>query len=731
MNQLLQLQVAPSIYWVEAPEADLRILCGCPEDAVKHLIQRGLIRTAEKDGKTFESGPNAILLSDLPLQQGFFTNLAEFPVLQMLYRQGMILPGHPNNTGIKPLLIGTPEQITAQMAYIYRGNYGLIGLGELREAGLDEKEALEIHRMKLGFAFGRFRQSEELLDSLALKGNDWVEIRNQVQVRRLRQNVFEFAYRGETVTVDINLPKGERNLSTYSLGFHDVGRDYFSVVHSGQGDGWDINRPSMSSVLIFQGKAYLIDAGPNVMYSLTALGIGVNEIEGVFHTHCHDDHFAGLTTLIRSDHRLKSFAAPLVRRSIFKKLSALLSMPEEAFSNYFDFHDLVCGAWNDIDGLEVLPSLSPHPVETTIMSFRAPWNDQYLTYAHLADIASLDVLGGMVAEDGSAPGISRDCFEKTRAVYLEQAKLKKIDIGGEMIHGCIEDFAEDKSERLIVAHKADPLTIREKALASSAPFGVTDVLIPDYADNLRRTAYEHLKAYFPDAPRHQIRKLINNEIVTFKPGTILLRPGETPEHVHLLMTGYVEQLMPAAGHAAMLSSGGMIGECEALCGSPAKAAYRTVSYVKTLCLGAGTYRKFIKENGYLTEIERLYENLSVLASTWLFGEVLTPPVQKRLARGMVLRRVSSQKPTPLDNLNPRAMYLVKSGCVQCLAGDNVIGEHGAGDFFGEEAAVFGCVSAYAYRTAEPTSLYEIPAEALRDIPIVLWKILETSKKRVC
>jgi hemerythrin len=731
MNELTQLQVAPSVFWVEAPEADLRILCGCPEDAVKHLKQRGLIRSTEKDGKSFQTGPNAILLSDLPLQQGSFSNLAEFPALQMLYFQGMILPGHPNNTGVKPLLIGTTEQIKAQMAYIYRGNYGLVDLEELREAGLDEKDALEIHRMKLGFAFGRFRHSEELLDSLALKGNEWVEIRNQVYVRRVRQNVFEFAYRDHTVTVDINLPPVERNLSPYPLEFHDVGRDYFSVVHSGQGDGWDVNRPSMSSVLIFQGKVYLIDAGPNVMYSLTALGIGVNEVEGVFHTHCHDDHFAGLTTLFRSDHRLKSFATPLVRRSIFKKLSALLSMPEGAFSNYFDFHDLVCDSWNDIDGLEVLPSLSPHPVETTIMSFRVLWNEQPLTYAHLADISSLDVLRGMVTEDASAPGITADRFEKTQAVYLKQANLKKIDIGGGMIHGCVEDFAEDKSERIIVAHKADPLTLREKALASSAPFGVTDVLIPDYADNLRRTAYEHLKAYFPDAPRHQIRKLMNNEIATFKPGTILLRPGEEANHAHLLMTGYVERISAADGLEAMLSSGGIIGEHEALHSSPAEATYRTVSYAKTLCLRAGTYRKFIKENEYLSEIERLYENLSVLASSWLFSEVLTPPVQNRVAKAMILHNFPSQEPTSLGNLNPRAMYLVKSGSVGCLAGDQVVAEHSAGDFFGEEAAVFGCVTAYTYRTAEPTSLYEIPADVLRDIPIVLWKILETSKKRVC
>lgn len=43
---------------------------------------------------SLESGPNVILLSDVMIQGGDFSNMGEFPVLQMLYRQGMILPNN-------------------------------------------------------------------------------------------------------------------------------------------------------------------------------------------------------------------------------------------------------------------------------------------------------------------------------------------------------------------------------------------------------------------------------------------------------------------------------------------------------------------------------------------------------------------------------------------------------------------------------------------------------------
>jgi hemerythrin len=33
-----KIDVARGILWIEVPEANLRVLCGCPADAVKHLI---------------------------------------------------------------------------------------------------------------------------------------------------------------------------------------------------------------------------------------------------------------------------------------------------------------------------------------------------------------------------------------------------------------------------------------------------------------------------------------------------------------------------------------------------------------------------------------------------------------------------------------------------------------------------------------------------------------------
>ena len=727
MPRLRKIQVAKGIFWVEVPEAQLYVLCGCPADSVKHLMKRGLIVTQEKGGVTFETGPNAILLSDVLVQNGSFANLAEFPVLQMLYRQGMILPNHPNNTGLKPLLIGSEDQVKAQMQCIYRGNYGLVSEEEMIDGGVSSATAHEMMRMKLKFAFGEIRQTEGLLDT-RIVGGEPVEIRNGVFVRRFRLNVFEFQYQGEFVTVDLNLAPLENYEVPYLLGFHNINREYFAVIHSGEGDGWDINRPCMSSILMFQGKIYLIDAGPNISNNLMSLGISVNEIEGIFHTHAHDDHFVDLTTLMRADHRIKYYTTPLVRASVTKKLAALMSIEEKDFSDFFEVHDLEFDVWNNIDSLEVKPIFSPHPVETNIFVFRALWEDGYKSYAHFADIVSLDVLEGMITEDPLEIGISRAFVEQVKKDYLTTAHVKKIDIGGGLIHGKAEDFREDPSEKIILSHTALALTDQQKEIGSGAPFGMVDVLIPTHQNYPWLYAFDFLQSYFPKVPLHQLRTLLNNPVITFNPESIILKTGAVNEEIYLILTGNVEMIQSQYDMHNILCAGAFIGEISGLMGTPLMETYRSANFVQALRLPSNLYLEFIRHNELYEDIMNLQEKRHLLQTTWLFGEAISFPEQNRIAQAMQCHFYPTGE--RLSNEKHSELCIVKSGRLQiCIDGD-VLENLNVGDFFGEEDILLRTSSLFEVCTIEPTEVFHIPGEVLLDIPIVRWKLFETLKKRM-
>ncbi|MCV6607782.1 MAG: cyclic nucleotide-binding domain-containing protein [Campylobacterales bacterium] len=728
MNDLVKIEVTDGVYWISVPEKSFKILCSSPADSVKHLIKVGLIHKIRKNGIEYEAGPDAILLSDVMVQNGDFANLAEFPILQMLYKRGMIIPNHPGNTGAKPILIGSKEQVDAQFEYIFRGNYGLISEEELIDSGVSPEKAKEYMRLKLKFAFGQIKKSEEFIEK-KIVGDEKVEIHDGIFIRRKSLNVFEFSYKNEKVEVDLNLTKTQKYKAPYPLNFFDLKREYFAVAHTGSGDGWDVDRPSMGSIVMIQGRIYLVDAGPNILNVLISLGIGIGEVEGVFHTHSHDDHFAGLAALLRSGKKIKYFATPMVRASVVKKMAALMGFEEDNFFNYFDVVDLKLDKWNYVDGMEVKPLFSPHPVETNIFLFRAVFGDGYKTYAHYADIVSLQILEGMITEDESSHGLSREFFESVKKDYLTKVDLKKVDIGGGMIHGEIRDFENDKSGKILLAHTSQALTMDQREVGSSAALGVMDVLIPSYQDFLRKSAYEFLHSYFPTVERSQLRILLNHPIITLNPEYILMKAREVHDKIYLILSGNVEVLQTRLKIYDILSSGAILGELSGVLGTPSIETYRAASFVNALEIPVNIYKRFVKQNGLYEDLERLKSKRDYLNETWLFGEAMPHTVQNEIASEMEIFFLEDGESIDIDC--DGYIYTVFAGKVDVFVDDEFLIRLKYGDSFGENK-IFNKKGGgdYTFKAiGSHIGVCKIPIDKIIDIPIVRWKLSESNYKR--
>ena len=715
-------KVSNGVYWVEIPESDLRILCGSPADTIKHLMRRGFVTKTERDGVAYETGPNAILLSDVSIQNGEFANLAEFPVLQMFYRQGMIIPGHPNNTGRRPIILGAEDQIDAQREYIYRGNYGLISEEELRAAGLSRKTAKEYMRIKTIFAFGTIRRPDEMIDFRVIH-TEPEEIVPGVTIERVALNTFRISAGSETEEVSLDLARNEHYEPPYGLGQNKIKPEYFSVVHTGEGDGWDTDRPCMASIVVFQGRVYLIDAGPSVIHSLNSLGISVNEIDGIFHTHAHDDHFAGLTSLVRADHRIPYYATLPVRHSVMKKLSALMSFPEEQFEEFFIPHDLELDRWNMIDGLEVKPVFSPHPVETTILFFRALWEDGYKTYAHFADICSFAQIERF--SDDSSP-VARHLIDTVRENYLTPVDIKKLDIGGGMIHGVAEDFRDDQSNRIVLSHKADPLTPTEKEIGADTSFGMTDILIRTTKGGFEHHVFRLLQANFPGAPEHELAMLANGNARTMTIGSILSKKGSTADSVYLLLNGLMEILDTEHAVQNTVTAGTMIGERNCLFGLPVERTYRAASFVRMLEISGRMYRSFIERSDLTASMKEHLDRKYFLEGTYLLGDRISGVAHIAIAQEMVRQEVSRG-----DEIVPEgSVILLASGRIEYRCEDRKVGSLEPGDSFGEAEIIGDGAFHVTYTAKKKSSYFSIPYETLRQIPVVRWKLLEQYNRRM-
>jgi len=499
-------------------------------------------------------------------------------------------------------------------------------------------------------------------------------------------------------------------------------------VHSGEGDGWDVRRQSMGAIVMYQGRYYLIDAGPNILETLKSLGIDVGEIEGIFHTHAHDDHFAGLPALLASGRRVKYYTTPLVRHSVMRKLSALLDIDEALFGELFDVRDLKAGAWNDCDGMDVMPVYSPHPVESNVFLFRVRDDDSYKTYAHWADIVSLDVLRRLLAKPPVSEALPPDFLETVRKRYLEAATVKKIDAGGGMIHGEPLDFSDDTSEKIILAHRATPFSPEQLEVGSNAIFGAVEVLIPSSQDYMRQRAAGYLARTFPGATSAELNSVLRSPIVDFNAGTIILRRDSDPTHIYLLLSGSVDRIVPGLSAPLAVASGALMGAYALTEEGKLRATWRASSPVRAMRIGLGAMRVFLRHGGQQERWRTLWARTNGLRSTRLFGERIGIGDQERIALAMQRETLPAGA-----QLMPSkaALCFVHEGELEVTYTPNYRETVGTGGFINEESILGAASTDWTARATRETHIAWIARDALITLPIVIWKLLETHDRRRC
>jgi hemerythrin len=358
------------------------------------------------------------------------------------------------------------------LRYIHRGNYGLISAEEMMQAGVDEAEADELMRIKLKFAFGNIARPEAFVDCLPLKTGRSTSA-TASSIPRLAHNVFEIRHGDDYAEVDLNLDRDETYPCPYPaepcrhrppLFRRGPRRRRRRLGLQPTGDGQRAGAPG----------AGLPDRC-RAEHPLQPRRAGHRQ-EG---SRRHLPHPLPRRPLCRADHA----AAMRPAAAVFRHAAgARLGDPEilrpavdrrkASSARYFDICDLEEGKWNDVMGLEVRPTVSPHPVETTIFTFRVLWEGGYRTYSHLADIVSFGVLDAMINADNSCPGPEPGACESHQGPLPRTGRSEEDRHRRRHDPRQRRDFAADRlGTRLLLAHTARDLTDAERRIGSGAPFG--------------------------------------------------------------------------------------------------------------------------------------------------------------------------------------------------------------------------------------------------------------------
>jgi hemerythrin len=309
------------------------------------------------------------------------------------------------------------------------------------------------------------------------------------------------------------------------------------------------------------------------------------------------------------------------------------------------------------------------------------------------------------------------------------ADVKKIDIGGGMIHGEAKDFKGDKSKKIILAHVNRSLTTAEKEIGSNASFGQEDILIPAQQDYVRRAAAKYLHRYFPSARSSEIQMLLNCSSRLFNPGYIIQKKGQFPTHVYLVITGVAELIQADLKLEYMLSAGTLIGELDALGGDSTRFTYRTRSYVNVLEIPAELYRPFIQRNANLERIRQIASDMLLLQSTQLFGEMVSSPVLHQVAAQTSRRHLKAGE--VISTFDEGLLWMVEEGKGSLFLENKEIEKLSVGEFFGEHShnprVPQGKVRVLF---TEETQVLTVPLGLLDKIPILEWKMLELCDRRL-
>lgn len=147
-----------------------------------------------------------------------------------------------------------------------------------------------------------------------------------------------------------------------------------AIQFLGTGTAFNHGGRGAQSVLILPGasSAFLVDAGPTLMPVLMREGNGCPEIDRMFVTHLHGDHFAGwpflLLHLVFLDERTRPFDVygPVGTRETLEELAALCYREIQAKRRFeLRYHELAVRAQTNLDGgaglrFDVLP-MKHHP----------------------------------------------------------------------------------------------------------------------------------------------------------------------------------------------------------------------------------------------------------------------------------------------------------------------------------------------------------------------------------
>ncbi|MCZ6675941.1 MAG: cyclic nucleotide-binding domain-containing protein [Candidatus Poribacteria bacterium] len=747
------IEICPASFLFKVPKAGVSWILNPWPDISKFLIQQGL---------SF----NGIFCSDLHMQKGVSCNLIEFPLLHMMFNQGMIFRRE------RPCLVGTLHQLHLASEGFRRGLYGFYDVSELEGCDLSEGEMHALMREIKGFALGeRIKEADELLDLVPLvplgehPTPDQATNYRGLRIWKKGINVFGFEWQGEQVTIDCNLREGEEYTPPLKIDVKNIPYTLYQIIDTGEEDGFS-QKSCMHTVIQWRDKIICIDLPMNVSYLLDKISVSRTEIDAVIFTHNHDDHIGELSMLLQMDKKVTVICPRIVWKSIVLKAATVFGMSADEFAGYFDYRPIRYGRENEIDyfGLRIEAHPSIHSVPCAIYRMRGIVNREWKVYSHLSDILNFHRCRTLI----QSGHLSQKRFDDYREFLLEPATVKKIDVGTGFgnedfsVHGSWKDFLADPSEHIVLAHiqreqldETATVAVGQVAVAGSSR-DISERLSHTYQDKYRERALKYLADYLFTLLEDNIKKglieesqiraylgiLADNEIRLIQPNTPFLKMGEQSTFVDMVISG-VGSVWIRKGEdlvrIANVNAGDLIGDMGVLQEIPRTASIRADTYMNVLRIPGPLFREAaillkIFVPGAEGVLQKIWRHRDIVQGSRIFGHEVPVYRQNKIAQHAVEVGLKPGECIRFRGSHEGALFLGSAPeSFRILVGDRELPQDRfTPPVFGERAFLIGEPDPYHAMAREKATLLKLDREKfnwIHEVPIFKLRLRELVERR--
>lgn len=487
-------------------------------------------------------------------------------------------------------------------------------------------------------------------------------------------------------------------------------------------NGFDSAGGNTAMILELHGNIVLWDTGAFLSEALTAHGISVADVAGVFLTHLHEDH-CNILEIREKGNQLRLYTTPEIYEGLIVKLACQLGIdPEterEVITGMFDFHPLFFQQECHVFGATFVP----HPCVHSIPAFGGRFVVEREGRRHELLISG-DTVGADRLEQLKSVLPNR-WYRQMRDMITGAEDLVIYDGGGDPagLHPdpreeALQRAAERMGDRLWFGHRSQRPGDYEtwNTLKPGQVFDLGGVeLPPDDYGRFQRALARLAGDRENDMDQRDVRTLFaQGKAKSAAPGELVIEEGHEADDFYVLLAGSLEIYNSRLGHLADLSGGTCFGETALLDNQPRNATVRAMSAARLWQVPAKAFVAFVETYGLHAGLRDMWRNRRLLANVDIFRQLPADVLDEVAIKAETLD-LDAGSTLIREGHSTREFYVLVSGEMQVTRSGQLLGVRGPRSLLGEAAALQGEPRTATLKAVSACQLLRFPPQMLHQM----------------